>query len=319
MAKFHALNYPFVVTVKFPYSYFILGVKILLFAWLYMLLILWLAYTGDTHPLSWAQVWAELKKNILLLPAGNFFYYSLPWVLAGIIGSSVWDFIQKRKKHLPARAFSQLSFYEHDLLLKTPNNAGNVVCSYKDTLFTLNVQPKLLSLKNITIPFIRKATLIFQTQDETYAIAHYTGFAGLRRLISAAKKCRSCAIHTQTEENPSAKDTLYAAFLEKQLNNYRKYGLMLEYMPDWRTDLLLSTLLYALLGIIPLCMYGGFVVSKSSILQKGPWVIHCLPLFGVIFLLAGFWTFKKWLTERGADKQLKKLTTKQKRTAACAK
>lgn len=304
MAKFPALNYPFVVTVKFPYSYFILGVKVLLFAWVYMLLILWIAFIGDTRPLSWAQVWAELKKNILLLPAGNFFYYSLPWVLAGIIGFSVLDFIRKRQKHLSARPFSQLSFYENDLLLKTPNNAGNVACSYKDTLFTLNVQPKLLSLKNITIPFIRKATLIFQTQNETYTIAHYTGFAGLRRLICAAKKCRSCTIHTQTEENPSAKDTLYAAFLEKQLNNYRKYGLMLEYMPDWRTDLLLSTFLYALLGIIPLCMYGGFVVSKASILQKGPWVIHCLPLFGVIFLLAGFWTFKKWLTERTAAKRL---------------
>ena len=306
MAKFHALNYPFVVTVKFPYSYFILGVKILLFAWLYMLLILWLAYTGDTHPLSWAQVWAELKKNILQLPAGNFFYYSLPWILAGIIGSSVWDFIQKRKKHLPARAFSQLSFYEHDLLLKTPNNTGNVVCPYQDTRFTLNVQPKLLALKNITIPFIRKTTLIFQTQDETYAIAHYTGFAGLRRLISAAEKCRSCAIHTQTGENPSAKDTLYAAFLEKQLNNYRKYGLMLEYLPDWQVNLLLTAILDSFLGLQILAAYFWLAYSGSSFLHRHPFLTGSFLVVGPLLLLIGMYLFNKWHKERQCAKKLNK-------------
>lgn len=306
MTKFPPFHYPFVVTVKFPYSYLILGVKILLFAALYMLLILWLAYTGDPYPLSWVQVWAKLKKSILLLPAGAFFYYSLPWILAGIIGFSVWNFIQKRKKHLPARAFSHLSFHENELLLKTSNNTGNVVCPYKDTRFTLNVQPKLLAFKNITIPFIRKTTLIFQTQDETYAIAHYTGFAGLRSLISAAEKCRSCAIHTQTEEKPSVTDTLYATFLEKQLNNYRKYGLMLEYLPDWQVNLLLTAILDSLLGLQILAVYFWLAYSGSSFCRRHPFLTGSFLVVGPLLLLIGMYLFNKWHKERQCAKKLNK-------------
>ena len=295
------------INLRSPYSYYILGVKILLFVLLYLVLFGWWAACVESQARSLAEVWVIFKQQMLSQSFSAFFFYALPWVTGGIIAFVIFDFIQERKQHLPARTFKQLAFYPHEILLKTANPTETIVCPYKNTRFTLTVCPGLLPFKTLTVPFIKKITLIFQTEQNTFTIPHHTGFAGVRKIIENGKKFRSFTLQVQAEgKKPAYTENIYIPFLQKQLNNYRKKGLMLEYLPEWRVDLLLTAILDSAGGLMALAAYFWLVCSSPAFSQNHRITAVLLPAAGLLFLSIGIYLFNKWKKERACAKKLNK-------------
>lgn len=295
------------LSIRSPYSYFILGVQILLFVLLYLGLLFWLGLGAGINASSWVEFWVIFKQQILSQPFFAFLFYTLPWATGGVIILVVFNFIKARQKHLPAHAFKQLSFYPHEVLLKTANPKESVVCPFRNTRFTLTVCPGLLPFKTLTVPFIKKITLIFQTEQNTFTIPHHTGFAGVRKIIENGKKFRSFTLQVQAEgKKPAYTENIYISFLQKQLNNYRKKGLMLEYLPEWRVDLLLTAILDSAGGLMALAAYFWLVCSSPAFSQNHRITAVLLPAAGLLFLSIGIYLFNKWKKERACAKKLNK-------------
>lgn len=293
------------LSIRSPYSYFILGVQILLFVLLYLGLLFWLGLGAGINASSWVEFWVIFKQQILSQPFFAFLFYTLPWATGGVIIFVVFNFIKARQKHLPAHAFKQLSFYPHEVLLKTANPKESVVCPFRNTRFTLTVCPRLLPLPTLTMPFIRKTILTFQTEQNTYTIFHYTGFGGVKKLVERGKKFRSFSLQVQAaEKETSHQEKIYILFLQKQLNNYRKHGLMLEYLPDWQVNLLLTAILDSFLGLQILAAYFWLAYSGSSFLHRHPFLTGGFLVVGPLLLLIGMYLFNKWHKERQCAKKL---------------
>lgn len=81
---------------------------------------------------------------------------------------------------------------------------------------------------------------------------------------------------------------------------------MLEYLPEWRVDLLLTAILDSAGGLMALAAYFWLVCSSPAFSQNHRITAALFPAAGLLFLSIGIYLFNKWKKERACAKKLNK-------------
>ena len=214
--------------------------------------------------------------------------------------ASRWS--QVRKTNMVAL----LSFEEAAVRLVYQKKRADVILPYAETDFSVGLPVMLTYNKGGACPHLAELEITFSHAGKNYPVFHKGKLPVVQALLDEGKKFRSCTaeVKRQFPEQPIGKNERdFIQFLEKQLENHRRYGLLLPQYPVPRA-------IFTILGVIGVgALDLGLGMLAMFLFTTSAWL-----LFPVILLLmvAGltFWCavdIKNYFAFRAVAAKLEKL------------
>ena len=199
-----------------------------------------------------------------------------------------------------------LSFEEAAVRLVYQKKRADVILPYAETDFSVGLPVMLTYNKGGACPHLAELEITFSHAGKNYPVFHKGKLPVVQALLDEGKKFRSCTaeVKRQFPEQPIGKNERdFIQFLEKQLENHRRYGLLLPQYPVPRA-------IFTILGVIGVgALDLGLGMLAMFLFTTSAWL-----LFPVILLLmvAGltFWCavdIKNYFAFRAVAAKLEKL------------
>lgn len=259
---------------------------------------------GNALASSWQSLLASARQeNFLAYAAIRIF----PWLLVLWAALFVWERVSGWRKARKTNPITFLVFEETSVLLGHQKAHADVRLPYAETDLSVTI-PVMVAYNKYRnpIPLFGLLGISFSYKGKTYSVQHRGKLPFLQKLLDAGKKFRSCSpsVERLNDKYPAGQDELdFIHFLEEQLENHRRYGLMLPVYPVPRALLVgLGIIALAVLEILIGKAFLFLVNNNASLLFP---TILCV--IGAGLFIWGVWAVKRYATFRLAEKKLRVL------------
>lgn len=257
---------------------------------------------GNALASSWQSLLASARQeNFLAYAAIRIF----PWLLVLWAALFVWERVSGWRKARKTNPITFLVFEETSVLLGHQKAHADVRLPYAETDLAVTV-PIMVAYNKYRnpIPLFGLLGISFSYKGKTYSVQHRGKLPFLQKLLDAGKKFRSCSasVRRLNDAKPAGQDELdFIHFLEEQLENHRRYGLLLPVYPVPRALLVgLGIIALAVLEILIGKAFLFLVNNNASLLFP---TILCV--IGAGLFIWGVWAVKRYATFRLAEKKLR--------------
>lgn len=257
---------------------------------------------GNALASSWQSLLASARQeNFLAYAAIRIF----PWLLVLWAALFVWERVSGWRKARKTNPITFLVFEETSVLLGHQKARADVRLPYAETDLSVTI-PVMVAYNKYRnpIPLFGLLGISFSYKGKTYSVQHRGKLPFLQKLLDAGKKFRSCSasVRRLNDAKPAGQDELdFIHFLEEQLENHRRYGLMLPVYPVPRALLVgLGIIALAVLEILIGKAFLFLVNNNASLLFP---TILCV--IGAGLFIWGVWAVKRYATFRLAEKKLR--------------
>ena len=257
---------------------------------------------------SWSEAWGMLlqaaKKESLL-----FFILLkiLPWLFLFFLVAFVWETFQKKKLRTRSPRITSISFEKDGVILQQNLSAPAVFLPYGQTDFSLCVLITVSYNKHHQpIQQIVGVEMSFASSSGHFSAQHRAGLSLIQKILDEGKKFHSFATQVKPayKDEPSNQDEKdFILFLQEQLDNYRRYGLMQQVFPAQLTGLLI-------LGLVTgggCLFFAHWVWQILQETQPSMVMLSILVIFLVLTLLICCWCIYKYITAKHTAKRLAEL------------
>lgn len=257
---------------------------------------------GNALASSWQSLLASARQeNFLAYAAIRIF----PWLLVLWAALFVWERVSGWRKARKTNPITFLVFEETSVLLGHQKAHADVRLPYAETDLSVTI-PVMVAYNKYRnpIPLFGLLGISFSYKGKTYSVQHRGKLPFLQKLLDAGKKFRSCSasIERLNDKYPATPDEQhFIQFVEEQLENHRRYGLMLPVYPVPRALLVgLGIIALAVLEILIGKAFLFLVNNNASLLFP---TILCV--IGAGLFIWGVWAVKRYATFRLAEKKLR--------------
>lgn len=257
---------------------------------------------GNALASSWQSLLASARQeNFLAYAAIRIF----PWLLVLWAALFVWERVSGWRKARKTNPITFLVFEETSVLLGHQKARADVRLPYAGTDLSVTV-PVMVAYNKYGHPIhlFGLIEISFSYENKTYSVQHRGKLPFLQKLLDAGKKFRSCSasVRRLNDAKPAGQDELdFIHFLEEQLENHRRYGLLLPVYPVPRALLVgLGIIALAVLEILIGKAFLFLVNNNASLLFP---TILCV--IGAGLFIWGVWAVKRYATFRLAEKKLR--------------
>ena len=257
---------------------------------------------GNALASSWQSLLASARQeNFLAYAAIRIF----PWLLVLWAALFVWERVSGWRKARKTNPITFLVFEETSVLLGHQKARADVRLPYAETDLSVTI-PVMVAYNKYRnpIPLFGLLGISFSYKGKTYSVQHRGKLPFLQKLLDAGKKFRSCSasVRRLNDAKPAGQDELdFIHFLEEQLENHRRYGLMLPVYPVPRALLVgLGIIALAVLEILIGKAFLFLVNNNASLLFP---TILCV--IGAGLFIWGVWAVKRYATFRLTEKKLR--------------
>lgn len=259
---------------------------------------------GNALASSWQSLLASARQeNFLAYAAIRIF----PWLLVLWAALFVWERVSGWRKARKTNPITFLVFEETSVLLGHQKAHADVRLPYAETDLSVTI-PVMVAYNKYRnpIPLFGLLGISFSYKGKTYSVQHRGKLPFLQKLLDAGKKFRSCSasIERLNDKYPATPDEQhFIQFVEEQLENHRRYGLMLTAYPTPR-------LLWLVWGLLCLAVMEFFMMKILAFLVKtnaAAFFIIVLCALGAGLLAWAVWAVKRYVSFRTAAQKLQKL------------
>ena len=255
---------------------------------------------------SLACAWQDLlayarQKNYLAYAAIRIF----PWLLLLWAALFVWERVNGWRTARKTNPITFLKFEKTGVLLGHQKARADVRLPYAGTDLSVTV-PVMVAYNKYGHPIhlFGLIEISFSYENKTYSVQHWGKLPFLQTLLDEGKKFRSCSasVRRLNDAKPAGQDELdFIHFLEEQLENHRRYGLLLPVYPVPRALLVgLGIIALAVLEILIGKAFLFLVNNNASLLFP---TILCV--IGAGLFIWGVWEVKRYILSRLAEKKLR--------------
>ena len=256
-----------------------------------------------------------LAEFLAYVKERNYFYYlllnNLHWLLVGVAVLFGLFIMQHARQRQHKNDFRSLTFEAKGVLLEMPHNQHPILLPYEQTQLAIRIRTALIYNQKSGRHHwaLARFELSFNQQGHTFSAWHVAKFPFLQQILDEGKKFQSCTVQVSPlneKETPCHAELDFIRFLEEQIENHRRYGLMLTDFPQQRSaNLVLGTCLLFLLFMMSLS-FRFFISGHASL-----WVLGGAGLFMLLILCASIKSFVCFFAGLKRERQLQKLKRRQ--------
>ena len=276
----------------------------IIFLLLALFLLHWLAVRFQAITFVWKDLLSYAQKDNLV---SYIFICIFPAIVALWAVLFFWSRASAWNKARKTNPITFLKFEKADVLLGHQKARADVRLPYAGTDLSVTV-PVMVAYNKYGHPIhlFGLIEISFSYENKTYSVQHRGKLPFLQTLLDEGKKFRSCSasVRRLNDAKPAGQDELdFIHFLEEQLENHRRYGLLLPVYPVPRALLVgLGIIALAVLEILIGKAFLFLVNNNASLLFP---TILCV--IGAGLFIWGVWAVKRYATFRLAEKKLRLL------------
>ncbi len=271
-------------------------VFILAYAVIIFLVLLTMSHTMPNF--IWKEFWADLLVHARQKdPVAYLALLALPWAVAIGLVWGVWQLISRGASKTKGPRVASVSFEKDGVQLEYQNPHRRVFLPYATTDLTVRVPVRVqYNRRSQTVCALDPIEITFSAEGASVTVPYRGTLSFLQKLLDEGKKFRSCTASAQLGQpakSPSACEQKMLQFVQEQLENHRRYGLMRREFPQqrlswWATSAVLAGLALA----------QGIIFLPVMIRLHAAWPLKAFlgGLIGVLLAGAGFFLRKLWVS-----------------------
>lgn len=276
----------------------------IIFLLLALFLLHWLAVRFQAITFVWKDLLSYAQKDNLV---SYIFICIFPAIVALWAVLFFWSRASAWNKARKTNPIISLSFEETAVRLERKKPRTAIILPYTETDFSVGL-PVFVSYNKYghAFPHLAELEITFSHAGKTYSIRHKGKLPAVQTLLDESKKFRSFSadIKRLSAAKPATSVELdFIRFLKEQLENHRRYGLVLPYYHTPR-------LLWLVWGLVCLAVIDFFMARALAFLVKtnaAAFLIVVLCALGTGLLVWAGWNVKKYFAFRAVAKKLQTL------------
>lgn len=255
---------------------------------------------------SWSEAWGMLlqaaKKDSLFI---FILLRIFPWLVLFFLAVAIWEFFQKHKSCSRTPRITSISFEKEGIVLQQNLARPAVFLPYTQTDFSLCVLITVgYNKHHQPVPRIVGVEMSFSSAKEHLSAQHTAGFSIIQKILNEGKKFRSFSTQVKpaNKEAPSTQDEKdFILFVQEQLDNYLRYGLMRHILPTQLSGFLILGIVTGVFSLF-LVRWVWQVVPQASL-----FMIFAIVVLVLATLTICIWCFYQYMGEKRIAKQLEAL------------
>lgn len=271
-------------------------------------LIIWGCLTGaqSTFGISRWEAWQQFLQETRQESLFDFILISIfPWALLLVVGSMIWAFIQKLRLNARKPRLVSVSFEEKGAVLEYSLSRPAVFLPYEQTDFTLCART-ILSYNKYHQPIchLSYVEMIFASPNGKFSAQHRAGMSIIPKILNAGRKFRSCSVKVKTaspDNPPTQEEKEFISFLNEQMNNYLRYGVMLTTSPKQSTGFLILGATSLIIPLTLITLLAPIIKDYTLFLSAN------LCVLWLIMLAISVFCFSKYIGYKSTTRKLERL------------